>query len=239
MQEYRYELHAHTSEISLCAVHSAVELVDSYADLNYTGIVVTDHMHSLFADRYTSWEQCVQSYLQGYRAAKKQGEKRGIKVLLGMEISFVESPNDYLVYGLTEDLLSSMKFAHRMGLKAFYKKYAKDILLVQAHPYRNGGRAAPAEFLHGVEGINCHPEHMNRNKKAMAFWGKHPHLLCTCGSDAHEEWHVGRGTMIFGEKLENAVALKEALRAGAYQMEAEEYADLVRFYEENCAECAG
>lgn len=41
--EYKYELHCHTSEVSRCAASSAKEAVEYYKNRGYDGIVITNH----------------------------------------------------------------------------------------------------------------------------------------------------------------------------------------------------
>ena len=45
--EYLYEMHAHTKEISNCAVATAKDLVESYKDTDYKGIVLTNHLNPM------------------------------------------------------------------------------------------------------------------------------------------------------------------------------------------------
>ena len=70
-----------------------------------------------------------------------------------MEIRFYEDPNDYLLYGMTEELLC--REGERwleMNLKSFYAAYGNRLLIIQAHPNREGSSApAPVQLLHGME----------------------------------------------------------------------------------------
>ena len=42
-KKYKYELHCHTSDVSLCAFSTAKEAVEFYKNRGYDGIVITDH----------------------------------------------------------------------------------------------------------------------------------------------------------------------------------------------------
>lgn len=60
-------------------------------------------------------------------------------VLLGMEIRFNHSPNDYLVYGWTEELLRETEAPYQWDEEAFHR-FSQDngMFFAQAHPYRKG-----------------------------------------------------------------------------------------------------
>ena len=140
--------------------------------------------------------------------AKKHGKALGLTILPGMELTFEENPNDYLIYGLTKELLESMPHPYTLGLEKFYKKYNNQLVIVQAHPYRGHAENTIAtQFLHGIEGINCNPRHNNFNEKAVHLFHQNPHLLCTCGSDTHEPEDVGQAAVLFTEPMESSFAV--------------------------------
>lgn len=41
--KYKYELHCHTDEVSLCGKVPAGEIAEMYRQAGYSGIVITDH----------------------------------------------------------------------------------------------------------------------------------------------------------------------------------------------------
>lgn len=228
MKQYKYELHAHTSEVSSCSILQAKELVSLYAAHGYDGLLITDHMYRGYCQRYENWDACVNDFWFGFQTAKKHGDSLGITVVPGMEITFEESGNDYLIIGLDEAMLRNMPHPYTLGLEKFYKQYGDQVLIVQAHPYRGGkeNNIRP-QFLHGVEGINCNPRHNNHNEKAMQLFYQNPHLLCTCGSDTHEHEDVGQATVLFPERLDTSAALRAVLLSGNYRLEFGEYSGLV------------
>lgn len=118
---YLFETHFHTKETSPCAQVPAAESVPAYRDKGYSGIVVTDHYRTDVFDRMPegwTWEQKVAAWKRGYDEAKRAGDDCGVTVLLGMEIAFADSPNDYLVYGVTEELLVVHPALYRYGAAA-------------------------------------------------------------------------------------------------------------------------
>jgi len=63
----------------------------------------------------------------GYDEAKKAGDICGVTVLLGMEIAFADSPNDYLVYGVTEELLLRYPELYRHDPQSFSGVSAREL----------------------------------------------------------------------------------------------------------------
>ena len=93
-------MHAHDCEVSPCAVIKAKELVDGYKEAGYDGIVITNHFDKGIMHLWgETTEEHYQTYLRGYELAKEEGERVGLRVILGMEIRLECGPEDYLVYG--------------------------------------------------------------------------------------------------------------------------------------------
>lgn len=201
MTRFKFDTHIHTSETSPCGVISGAELIHLYKDSGYQGLVITDHYRSdIFRSfHYHSWEDKIEAYLKGYRAAYKEGKKLGLRVLLGIEISFEESLNDYLVYGIDEDFLLNNKELYKLGLKKF-KQLAKDngILVYQAHPFRPYITPADPNYLDGVEIFNGNRRHDSHNASAYAF-AKDNNLKMLSGSDFHQEEDLASGGIILSE----------------------------------------
>ena len=124
MQKYIYDVHVHTSEVSKCAHVDAKTVVGTYLENGYSGIVITDHLYASFFEALgdLGWEAKVDSYLQGYRTAKVEGEALGLHVLLGAELRFPGSSNDYLLYGFDEDFLYTHPRLYEGTLALFRKK---------------------------------------------------------------------------------------------------------------------
>lgn len=219
-----FEMHCHTAEVSPCARISAVEGVARYHALGYDGIVTTDH----FFDGYFNslgempWEKKVDRFLEGYEAAKREAGKVGMTVLMGAEFRFTENSNDYLVYGLTRDILVSYPEAHTAGLEAF-RAFAREkgLLIVQAHPFRPFITPAAPALLDGVEVVNANIRHDSRNHLARAFAEKNG-LFGICGSDFHQAGDEGRAALLFDERPTSSEALVSLLRTGRYGLRTDE-----------------
>lgn len=213
----KIDLHVHTSEVSGCGKVPAAEMARLYHEAGYDAIVITDHLIAgknaeMPMDERVNW------YLSGYRAAKAEGERLGLTVLLGAELRFNCGHEDYLLYGIMEtDVAPIMRDLDGGILPGdFYRRIRENgrMTLIQAHPFRPELRQAPLDELDGIEVYNGHPEHDSHNDLAMAraMQGGEG-FIKTSGSDAHKVHHVGRGGMIVDEPIEDSVQLVRWLRA--------------------------
>ncbi len=154
---YQFDVHMHTAETSKCGRIPAADLVDRYKAAGYDGIIITDHLHQEYISLlycYDDWDTCVDRFLDGYRRAKKRGDEVGIQVLLAAELRFAENDNDYLVYGIDEAWLRAHPYPFRMGPVEFFQRFQDDLLIVQAHPFRDGNRFVRLDCVHGLEVVN-------------------------------------------------------------------------------------
>jgi len=160
MQGYRYDPHTHTSETSKCGHLPAAEVVERYVKNGFSGLVVTDHLHPEYLSRIDTehdWQKAMDHYLTGYKASKKRGDELGFDVILGAELRFPENDNDYLVYGIDEDWLRSHPYMCCTSAREFYEKFHNDVLIIHAHPYRDGNLTVFEDAVHGSEIINGNP----------------------------------------------------------------------------------
>ena len=193
---YKTELHIHTGVVSKCGHVSCEEIVKIYKDLGFETIFITDHINKpsfdLRSEAKESWEEKVDMFLDGYVAAKRVGDRIGLRVLLGAEICFKKpagNVNDYLVFGIDRDFLLGFPYMHDGSVAEFYE-YAKahGAIVIQAHPYReapNYGNCYPTpEYVDGIESCNGHYRHKNNNDKAEEL-ARELGCLTTAGSDFH------------------------------------------------------
>ena len=167
----KYEIHSHTKETSQCAKISAKELVEKYKELGYSGIVITNHYSDLTFSLKEMFNRKLRTehYLAGFREAKKY-ETEDFSVLLGIELRFFLNGNDYLIYGVTEELVEKMPFLLPMYLKRtakFFKKH--DCIIIQAHPYRPYIYRANPKYLDGVEIVNGKSTKEENDKALKSF----------------------------------------------------------------------
>ena len=212
----KIDLHVHTSEVSGCGRVPAAEMARLYHKAGYDAIVITDHLIA-GKNQEMPMPERVNWYLSGYRAAKAEGEKLGLTVLLGAEARMTNGNEDFLVFGVKEDDIASLMALLDGGASVgeFYEAVHATgrMLLIQAHPFRQGLRQAPLEQLDGIEVYNGHPDHESHNELALerATHGREGFIF-TSGSDAHKLHHIARGGMLTDEDIRTEAALVDWLR---------------------------
>lgn len=218
---YRYELHCHTVETSVCGKWTAADMVARYHRNGYAGLCVTDHLHPKFLSKIShggDWQRCVDAFMLGYRAAKEAGEKLGMDVIFGIEIQFTEDPNkEYLLYGVDEQWLRENPWLCDMGHELFFQKFHENVLIIQAHPFRDNDGVF-LDSVHGLEVVNRHPRSQNRNHLAQALAVSEPRLLRLCGSDAHRFGDEARAAVVFPQRITQGDELRKALIKQNYKL---------------------
>ena len=193
--KYKIETHAHTSPMSPCADLTADRVIARYAELGFDAVAITNHFcpYSFQGDDAKTVKE---RFLADFYTAKNAAEKYGITAILGMEIRFPESCNDYLVYGFDQDDIDTLFEQTKVDYKTFYKQKSDKMVFIQAHPFRDGMAKTDPAFLDGIEAFNMHPHHNARIGIAAQFAKAHPHLIATCGTDFHHEGHQGLGGIL-------------------------------------------
>ena len=220
MQQYRIETHMHTSETSACAAIPGEEIVRLYKQRGYDTVIITDHFHPRFVRSHAglSWQEKVERYLAGFRAAAAEGSRIGVHVILGMELRFTEGPNDYLAYGFHEDFLFNNPDLHELGLKRFRGlTLPHGIRIYQAHPFRKGMQLADPALIDGIEVFNGNVQHDSGNSAAKAY-AEQQGLAMISGSDAHWEEDLGNGGLVSPRPVTTREELVELLISGDYQL---------------------
>ena len=134
---YKYETHLHTKEGSACATATGAEQARRYKELGYDGIMVTDHFFNgnTAIREYKDWEDRVTRYCAGYRNAKEEGDKIGLKVFFGIEYTYFGA--DLLTYGIDEQWLLDNSDILQIPFFEFCNRvHARGGFIVQAHPFR-------------------------------------------------------------------------------------------------------
>ena len=210
MKLREFETHCHTKEVSPCSKLSAEELVGLYHKHGYYALFITDHFHvDVFENpkmAHKSWEEKVDHYMEGYRRAKTEGDRLGVKVFFGMECTPVQSPYDFLVYGADEAFLKESGPFYQMEMKDFFHLMDTNGKIVfQAHPYRYGLEPENPAYYHGIEIFNAHPRHQSRNNLALKFAFEHQ-LWTIAGSDVHQPMDAARSGVMMPESVDSEKA---------------------------------
>ena len=230
MNGYLYDPRTRTAETSKCGHLYAAEVVDRYVRNGCSGLVVTDHLHPEYLSRIDTqhnWDMVMDHYLSGYHASKKRGDEVGLDVLLGAEFRFPENDNDYLVYGIDEQWLRSNPYACCMSAQEFYDKFHNEVLIIHAHPFREGSAPVQETAIHGAEIINNNPRHENNNDQALAMCRRHPEYFRLAGSDTHRDGDEARAGVILPERVKDSRAYKHMIETLQFQPWCPDYPDIL------------
>lgn len=194
LKEYRYktELHAHALPVSKCSEFLPKALAETYRAVGVDSLVLTNHLTPAHVDA-ESEEAFIKSYTDCYLEVKKYARELGFTVIFSVEIRFRQNSNDYLLYGVTE---ADIPFLYRavkggMGIDEFYRAFKRDgVVILQAHPFRNGMEHVDSASLDGIEVLNMHPGHNSRVAIAAKRAAKEG-MLISGGTDFHHPGHEG------------------------------------------------
>ncbi|MBO6020406.1 MAG: hypothetical protein J6P88_04380, partial [Clostridia bacterium] len=164
------------------------DLVATYAGMGYHGVVLTNHFifDPATGTEGPAVEKRIAAWLNDYREAVEAGKKHGLTVMLGAEIRFTENNNDYLIYGLREEMLPEIYRLLPLGVEHFRQNYAMpDSVFLQAHPFRDGMVEVDPAILDGIETFNMHPGQRSRNAVANLYAKKKGFGIRLVASDFH------------------------------------------------------
>lgn len=218
---YYYELHMHTSDTSRCGRSPAADMVAAYKQKGFTGVVVTDHLMNVqsHAEPETDWNRRVEKQLAGYYAALEAGEKLGLTVYCGWELTYQDNAEDYLTLGLSPQFLYDHPWLERYDIEKYRDAvHAAGGILVRAHPYRRAWYIKKPYVEHegiadAIEVFNGGNSSQEENDMALAYAQKH-NMPMTGGSDAHHVDETARGYIALEKKAESYAELCEAIRTG-------------------------
>ncbi len=219
--QFKTELHAHTSEVSPCGHVTAPEVADRFIAQGYTSLVITNHYCDYVIDPLKgTWREKMDYYLHPYHLMREHAGDR-LNIILGCELRFEGSINDYLIYGITEEFLRENPDLHKMSLRSFSElAHENEMLVVQAHPFRNGMVVVNPAYLDGMETFNGTPTYDGRNLIADA-WAKRYNLLRTSGSDFHNPDQYGTGGILTNAAIRTGEELIAVLKSGNYTLHCE------------------
>ena len=219
--QFKTELHAHTSEVSPCGRVTAPEVAERFIAEGYTSLVITNHYCDYVIDNLKgTWREKMDYYTYPYHLMKEHAGDR-LNVILGCELRFVGSINDYLIYGITEEFLREYPDLHKMTLRSFTALARENgFLVVQAHPFRNGMTVVNPADIDGMETFNGTPSYDGRNPVADA-WAKQYGLIRTSGSDFHNPDQRGYGGILTGAAIRTGEELVTVLKSGNYTLHCE------------------
>lgn len=218
--KYRIELHAHTTPVSGCSQITPKEMAETYKNLGYSAVVVTNHF--TYQHNESQKEEYINYFLNDFEQAEKYGKELGIKVYLGAEVRFTENSNDYLLFGVDKKMLEEIYDYLPYGIEKFRSKYMMpDSVFIQAHPMRSGTVTVDPALLDGIEVFNMHPGHNSRVGLASVYAKENNLLITTAGSDFHHPNmnHEGLAAIRATYLPEDTFALAKLLKEGNFLLE--------------------
>lgn len=214
----KIDMHIHTMEGSPDAKIPARELVHLYKEAGFDAIVITEHIWEHYPEM--GMEERIEKWTSGYREAKDEGEKIGLKVFLGAETRLRRhGGEDFLVYGLElEDVEWLMRTLDSSNTIAEFSQAVRvnGFFFAQAHPFRGECRALDPELLDGVEAFNGKPGRTTTNNNHLAFdFAVDNDLIMIAGSDTHQPIDVAHGGLLIPREIETSRQFCTWLKSGA------------------------
>ena len=220
MRKYKYELHCHTSDVSLCAASTGAEAVQFYKERGYDGVVITDHYspQTFLFHRAFMPQRYIDRYLRGYRRAKEAAGD-GFTVLWAVEVRFFFTIDDFLIYGADEEFLrksGNLMTKYLRRLKVLCDE--NNLILLEAHPFRELRFRHNPALLHGCEVYNGKDKDTDANRKAKKWAKDNSFSIVTSGGDFHNKKSTNPGGIITNEPINTMSDLMRILRSGEYEL---------------------
>lgn len=178
----------HTFPVSKCARRRVRENLEFYHSLGYDGIFITNHFldGNINIDKMLPYEEKVEFYFSDYYEALELGKEIGIRVFLGVELSY--RGTDFLIFGLDKEWFLAHPEIMDMTKSEELPFLAENgALVVQAHPYRQDRHIDHIRLfphcIEGVETVNAGRTELE-NRMADIFADAYG-FVKTAGSDNH------------------------------------------------------
>ena len=216
---FKTETHLHTWPVSNCSRIEPREMIRRYKDAGYDTVFVSDHYAKYHFDKFPegmNWTQKVDFFFDAFDQAKAAGDEFGINVLLSAELSL--DGNHYLLYGMTKELMYSLPNVFEITLEEF-RAFAKEhgIIMIQAHPLRDGKCVPQPDFVDGMEAVNPNPRHENFDDEVFKVAREHNLPVCA-GSDAHRDEDIANAAMISDVEITSVEQYVDLLLSGKMKL---------------------
>ena len=213
---YKTELHTHTKPVSGCSDILPADLAKIYKERGYDSVVIANHF-TLQLPGETA-EDKIKYYLEDYLKCLEAGKKCGLNVILGAEIRFAENSNDYLVFGICPDDLINIYNLLPYGIDRFYREYKNEnIIIIQAHPFRDNMKPVNPASIDGIEVFNMHPNHNSRIGIAAGY-ARENDMIAICGSDFHHYGQECLCSILTETLLKDSFDVARVLKSRNYKM---------------------
>ena len=211
------DCHAHTSGISTCCKKTPEEVIIAAKNVGIDGLIITNHYTKFYVNNlalYSDVETMARCYIEEFRYTKEIGERYGIKVFFGIEVSMERYDCLHLlIYGVDEDFLKKHMEMYLYTQEELYRTVHKaGGVLIQAHPMRNGKNVLlDPKFLDGVE-ISSHILYDGTHYEELSEFAKENEIILTSGGDYHGDTKRSFCGMYIPDSIENVKQFAEYLR---------------------------
>ena len=220
---FKTELHCHTN-FSGCSNVPPADVVEKYAAAGYSTVVITNHFNPYHMSREGSFEALVKGIFGAIEETRRAAEGR-LNILAGMELTLRCMPNDFLLYGVTEEFFTDVG-EELFDLRPWQVRdriHEYGGIIVGAHPFRFGMTVVNPVEVDGIEVFNGHTGQYSHNEIAKAWalawmdkYKKDGGFVLTSGTDHHDESHHPTGGIITEEEITTSEQLIAVLKSGAY-----------------------
>ena len=230
-----FEMHLHTTPVSRCSYTSEEEMAEKYASIGFGGAVLTNH----YSDAYTQQlgvehEKQMEEFVASFRRFEKACRERGLRAFFGAEVAvrafyseklkkiFTDEQlyaewSEYLIYGLTEEIILSSPRLCDMTQKELFAFCNKNgLLMLQSHPYRTmqGHSLKDINYLHGLE-INTNYKNItpgDGNRDEIYDICRRHNLIAVAGGDIHQKADEVRSGTYLPDEIRTNAQLVEYLK---------------------------
>lgn len=213
----KLDMHTHCLPVSKCARVDADQLPSIVLSEEIDAIVLTNHCYPRHCDSLSDdLMKQAHIYVDVYRRCKAAGEKVGVLVIFGVEVKLINEPHtpEFLLYGISEDeFINSYPLYNLTQKELFDFCNKKDILMVQAHPFRSTQGYEPADmrYLHGLEAYNPHHSGAQYLEACLEL-AEQNGIIVTAGSDFHTVDQAGSAWMLVSDQIEDQFMLRDHLK---------------------------
>ena len=109
---------------------------------------------------------------------------------------------------------------------------APKVLIIHAHPYRDGNTTVFEDAVDGTEIINGNPRHENHSDRGVELCRRHPNYFRLAGSDTHQDGDEARAGVILPERVRDSFQYKAMIESGNFRLWGPDFQDLIDIDEE-------
>ncbi len=207
------DMHTHSSGVSGCCRLNAEEIVEAAKNAGVDGIILTNHYSSDDCEDFPSSQDYIEHYIKEYYSAKAHGERMGLKVFFGIEVTVNFADRIHmLIYGVKEDFLRENPCIYDLSQKELYETVHKyGGILVEGHPFRHNCPILDTNYLDALE-INCHPLYKDTHYDVLFDAAKKAGIMLTCGSDYHGDTYRAECGTYFPDTVEAVQDIAEYIK---------------------------